>query len=120
MLIGRSGTQPLQIAGRYAAPILFVLTALFLSLALRASFGNPAWFFFPAAVVAATWIAGRGPGWVAVIASTLVVQYFFVPPIGSLGVNRHDLPYFALFVVCEIFASWLISWRREAEDAIRR
>jgi C4-dicarboxylate-specific signal transduction histidine kinase len=120
MLIGRSVTQPLQIAGRYAAPILFVLTALFLSLALRASFGNPAWFFFPAAVVAATWIAGRGPGWVAVIASTLVVQYFFVPPIGSLGVNRHDLPYFALFVVCEIFASWLISWRREAEDAIRR
>jgi C4-dicarboxylate-specific signal transduction histidine kinase len=120
MLTGRPIPQNLQIAWRYTAPFLFVLAALFLSFALRASFGNPTWFFFPAAVVSATWIGGRVPGWIAVIFSTLVVQYFFVPPIGSLGVNRHDLPYFALFVVCEIFASWLISWRREAEDAIRR
>jgi K+-sensing histidine kinase KdpD len=120
MLTGRPIPQNLQNTWRYMAPIVFVLAALFLSFALRASFGNPAWFFFPAAVVSATWIGGRVPGWIAVIFSTLVVQYYFVPPIGSLGVNRHDLPYFALFVVCEVFASWLISWRREAEDAVRR
>jgi C4-dicarboxylate-specific signal transduction histidine kinase len=120
MLTSRPIPQNLQITWRYMAPIVFVPAALFLSFALRASFGNPAWFFFPAAVVSATWIGGRVPGWIAVIFSTLVVQYFFVPPVGSLGVNRHDLPYFALFVVCEIFASWLISWRREAEDAVRR
>jgi hypothetical protein len=76
MLIGRSVTQYLQIAGRYASPILLVLTALFLSLALRASFGNPAWFFFPAAVVAATWIGGRGPGWVAVIVRAYCARRF--------------------------------------------
>jgi len=105
---------------RYGAAPTFVVAALYLSFALRASFGNPAWFFFPAAVIAATWIGGKGPGRVAVVLSTLTVQYYFVPPIGSLGINRHDLPYFLIFVVCEALASWVISWRKDAEDAIRQ
>jgi C4-dicarboxylate-specific signal transduction histidine kinase len=37
-----------------------------------------------------------------------------------LGVNLHDLPYFLAFVACEIITSWLISWRREAEEALRQ
>jgi C4-dicarboxylate-specific signal transduction histidine kinase len=105
---------------RYGAAPTFVIAALYLSFALRASFGNPAWFFFPAAVIAATWIGGKGPGGVAVVLSTLTVQYYFVPPIGSLGINRHDLPYFLIFVGCEALASWVISWRKDAEDAIRQ
>jgi C4-dicarboxylate-specific signal transduction histidine kinase len=105
---------------RYGAAPTFVVAALYLSFALRASFGNPAWFFFPAAVIAATWIGGKGPGGVTVVLSTLTVQYYFVPPIGSLGINRHDLPYFLIFVVCEALASWVISWRKDAEDAIRQ
>jgi C4-dicarboxylate-specific signal transduction histidine kinase len=105
---------------RYGSAPAFVVAALYLSFALRASFGNPAWFFFPAAVIAATWIGGKGPGGVAVVLSTLTVQYYFVPPIGSLGVNRHDLPYFLVFVACEALASWVISWRKDAEDAIRQ
>ena len=105
---------------RYGAAPIFVVAALYLSFALRASFGSPAWFFFPAAVIAATWIGGKGPGGVAVVLSTLTVQYYFVPPIGSLGINRRDLPYFLIFVVCEALASWVISWRKEAEDAIRQ
>jgi C4-dicarboxylate-specific signal transduction histidine kinase len=105
---------------RYGAAPTFVVAALYLSFALRASFGNPAWFFFPAAVIAATWIGGKGPGGVAVVLSTCTVQYYFVPPIGSLEINRHDLPYFLVFVVCEVLASWVISWRKDAEDAIRQ
>jgi len=35
-------------------------------------------------------------------------------------VNLHDLPYFLAFVACEIITSWLISWRREAEEALRQ
>jgi C4-dicarboxylate-specific signal transduction histidine kinase len=104
----------------YCAAIAFVLAALAFSIELRASFGNPAWFFFPAAVVAATWIGGRGPGVVAVLGSTLAVQYFFVPPIGSLRVNLYDLPYFVIFVLCGLVANWLFAWRRDAEETVRR
>jgi C4-dicarboxylate-specific signal transduction histidine kinase len=105
---------------RYGVAVVCVAAALFLSFALRASFGNPAWFFFPAAVLAATWTGGRGPGWLAVLLSTLAVQYYFVAPIGSLGVNPRDLPYFVVFVACELIASWVIAWRREAEEAVRQ
>jgi C4-dicarboxylate-specific signal transduction histidine kinase len=104
----------------YASAVVFVAAALYLTFALRASFGNPAWFFFPAAVIAATWIGGRIAGGVAVALSTLVVQYYFIPPIRSLRINEHDLPYFLVFIVCEVFANWVISWRKEAEDAIRQ
>ncbi|MGA3130217.1 MAG: ATP-binding protein [Terracidiphilus sp.] len=112
--------QNLRPALYYGGAIVFAFTALALSFALQASFGNPAWFFFPAAVVASTWFGGKRPGWFAVIICTLAVQYFFVPPRGSLGVNLHDLPYFLAFVACEIITSWLISWRREAEEALRQ
>jgi hypothetical protein len=53
---------------RYILAIALVSAALLLSLVLRVPFGNP---FFPIAVVASTWFGGKGPGWVAVCASTL-------------------------------------------------
>lgn len=107
-------SQPL----RYALAPGFVGAALLLSYFLRASFGNPTWFFFPAAVMATTWFCGRGPGWLAVVLSSLVVQYFFVPPIGSFMVTRQDIPFCITFVICEIAATRLISWRRRIEDAL--
>ncbi|HEY6488747.1 MAG TPA: ATP-binding protein [Terracidiphilus sp.] len=103
----------------YGIAIFAVAAALILSLALRASFGNPAWFFFPAAVLTATWVGGRGPGWLAALLSTLAVQYYFVPPTGSLRVNLSDLPYFGVFVLCVVAANWVIAWRRDADDAVR-
>lgn len=116
----RPTTSKLSVALRYCLAVGFVFAALLLSLALRASFGNPAWFFFPGAVMATTWFCGRGPGWLAVILSTLTVQYFFVPPVGSFAVTLHDLPFFAVFILCEIAANRLIAWRRRIEDALKR
>jgi C4-dicarboxylate-specific signal transduction histidine kinase len=105
---------------RFGLAIVFTSAALALSFLLRASFGNPAWFFFPAAVMATAWFGGRGPGWLAVILSTLAVQYYFVPPEGSFMVTPRDIPFFAAFVVCEIAANRLIAWRRRFEDALRQ
>jgi C4-dicarboxylate-specific signal transduction histidine kinase len=103
---------------RFGLAIIFAGVALALSFLLRASFGNPAWFFFPTAVMATTWFGGRGPGWLAIVLSTLAVQYYFVPPIGSLMVTPRDLPFFAAFVVCEVAANRLIAWRRGIEEAL--
>jgi C4-dicarboxylate-specific signal transduction histidine kinase len=116
---GNAKSLSWQLVPRYAAPAAFVFVALFLSLELQTSFGNPAWFFFPAAVTASTWLGGKGPGWVGVVLSTLAVQYFLIPPVG-FAVNLHDLPYFLAFVVCQILTSWLISWRREIDKALRQ
>jgi len=112
-------TSSLNAPLRFGLATVFVLAALVVSLVLKASFGNPAWFFFPAAVMASTWFSGRAPGWVAVVLSTLSVQYFFVPPIGSLRVSSRDLPFFLTFIVCELAGNRLIAWRRRYEDALR-
>ena len=87
---------------RYGTAIFFVALALGLSFALRTSFGNPAWFFFPASVIASTWVGGRFAGALAVVLSTLAVQVYFVPPYGSFSIDARDLPYFLVFIGCGV------------------
>jgi C4-dicarboxylate-specific signal transduction histidine kinase len=105
---------------RYALAIALVSIALWLSLVLQAPFGNPFWFFFAIAVIASTWFGGRSPGWVAVGISCLATLYFFIPPFRTWSVNRRDIPFFLTFVLCQVIANWLISWRRETEESLRR
>src|SRR6204780_1340372 len=105
---------------RYALAIALVATALLLSLALQPSFGNPFWLLFPVAVIASTWFGGRGPGWLAVGLSTLVVLYYFIPPIHSFSIKPRDIPFLLLFIACELIAGQLISWRWQVEESLRR
>lgn len=104
----------------YAAAIACVSVAMWLSLLLQVPFGNPSWFLFPAAVLAATWLGGRGPGWLAVIASTLAAQYYFIPPFHSWMVRPRDVPFFLSFIACEVLANRLIAWRIQTEDSLRQ
>jgi C4-dicarboxylate-specific signal transduction histidine kinase len=103
----------------YGLAIAVVAAAIYLSLALEVRFGNPFWFFFPVAIIAATWFAGRGPGWVAVLLSTLAVLYYFIPPLRSWNIKPRDIPFFLTFVACQAVVNWLISWRRRLEEALR-
>src|SRR5580692_9078456 len=105
---------------RYAFAIALVALALFLSLVLEVSFGNPFWLFFPVAVIASTWFGGKGPGWLAVILSTLAVLYYFIPPVRSFALKPSDVPFFLTFVACELIANWVIAWRRQTEISLRR
>src|SRR6202522_4598803 len=105
---------------RYALAIAFASAALGLSLVLQVPFGNPFWLFFPVAVIASTWFGGRGPGWLAVGLSTLAVLYYFIPPIRSFAMKPRDVPFFLLFIACELIAGQLISWRWQVEESLRR
>jgi K+-sensing histidine kinase KdpD len=105
---------------RCALAIALVAAALFLSLALQVSFGNPFWLFFPVAVIASTWFGGRGPGWLAVALSTLAVLYYFIPPIRSFAIKPRDAPFFFAFIACELIANRLISWRKQIEESLRQ
>ncbi|MGA2097089.1 MAG: ATP-binding protein [Candidatus Acidiferrum sp.] len=105
---------------RYAFAVALVALALLLSLVLEVSFGNPFWLFFPVAVIASTWFGGKGPGWVAVGLSTLVVLYYFIPPARSWNVKPRDIPFFLTFAACQVVASWLIAWRQKTVDSLRR
>jgi C4-dicarboxylate-specific signal transduction histidine kinase len=104
----------------YIFSVVLVLAATYLSLVLQVRLGNPFWLLFPVAVITSTWYCGKGPGSVAVGLSTLAVLYYFIPPFRSLNIKRGDIPFFLSFVACALIANWLIAWRRQTEDSLKR
>jgi len=65
------------------------------------------------------WFGGMGAGIFAVLISTVLVDYFFLPPFYSFSVSTTAEAYFGAFVACALVASWLSSSKRESEVALR-
>ncbi len=101
----------------YVLAIALVTGSLSFSLMLEASFGSPFWLLFPVAVMAANWFGGRGPGWLAVGLSVVLVQYYFIPPLRSLAIGRQDIPFTFAFVSFTGLANCAVTWRRQIEDS---
>src|SRR5689334_7456019 len=99
---------------RYALALGSVAVALLLSLLLQPL--SPHTFVFPflAAAMAAGWFCGKEPSMLAVLYSSLCVNYFFIPSVHSFSISREELPYFFGFALSATSAGWLGSWRREA------
>lgn len=118
-----SGTSKIagvmQSLSSYIAGIALVLLALWISLLLQISFGNPFWFFFAIAVILTTWVFGKGPGWLTVALSSALVLYYFVPPYRSFSLSWRDVPFFLAFTLCQIGTNWMIAVRKDAEEALR-
>lgn len=99
-----------------------VAAALIISLLVRRHFHlqYPLAWFFLAAVVVSVWYGGTGPGLVAVILSTLVIDYFFFPPLYSWAMNPAEVRYLILFFVGSLLTIWFSSRRRGAEEALKQ
>jgi C4-dicarboxylate-specific signal transduction histidine kinase len=104
---------------RYGISVCFVGAALAASLPLQRFFPYPFLFLFFAAVIASAWVGGTSVGLFSVLVSTLVVDYFFVPPFHSFAVNATDSAYFIGFVACAVIASWVASAKRKSEEELR-
>ena len=104
---------------RYAIALSFVAAAFLSSLLLQRFFAYPFLFLFFAAVMASAWSGGIAPGLFSVFLSTLVVDYFFVPPLHSFALNATDSAYLAAFIVCALVASWVSSSKKKTELALR-
>jgi K+-sensing histidine kinase KdpD len=105
---------------RYGIALLFVAIAFVSTLLLQRFFPYPFLFVFFAAVMASAWFGGSKPGFLAVLASTLLVDYFFVPPFHTFAVDASDVAYFVSFIVCSVVASWVSSSMRSTEEALRQ
>src|SRR5690348_640074 len=66
------------------------------------------------------WFGGRTAGLLAVLLSTLAVDYFFVPPFYSFRISATEVTYFVAFVVCAVVASWVSSSKRKSEEALKQ
>jgi PAS domain S-box-containing protein len=101
---------------RYGIALVFVGTALLLSLLLHGVLSDGFLIFFLSAVMLTGWFGRTGPGLFAVFLSMVAAAYYFIPPYRALAVNLEELPYFLSFLLSALVTSWLSSARRDAEE----
>ena len=99
----------------FSVGIAFVLT-----LSLQHFFPYPFLFLFFGAVMASAWFGGTAAGVLAVLLSTALVAYYFVPPFYSWAIGTTAEAYFGAFVICALVASWISSSKKESEEALRQ
>ncbi len=110
-------------AGRYALPPALLALALAASLGLRAILPRGEEFIFLAAVVASAWLGGWGPGLLAALLAPFVFDYYFLPPLYTLGIGPEARPYVLPFLLSSIAGAWAGSTRaaaQRAEDRLRQ
>lgn len=104
----------------YAIALLFVAAAFASTVFLQRFFPYPFLFLFFAAVMASAWFGGTASGLVAVLVSTLLVDYFFLPPYHTFSIQPTDVAYFAAFILCAVAASWVSAAQKKADEDLRQ
>jgi len=105
---------------RSGISLLFVAAAFICTLLLQQFFSYPFLFLFFAAVMASAWFGGTAAGFLAVLVSTLLADYFFLPPYYTFTVQPTDVAYFVAFILCAVAASWVSASKRKTEEELRQ
>ena len=104
---------------RYAIAVLSVAIALALALIMR-RFEGVAVTPFLMAIALTVWYAGRGPGFLTIVLSTLSEDYFFTPPLYQFRFDLSNLPYLIVFTLFGLVFSWFSSTRRRKEQELQQ
>src|ERR1700723_1543900 len=99
--------------------VALVAVALALTLLLQSVVSTAGYLFFYTAVVASAWFGGKWSGALAVILSAIAVEYYFMAPIHSFGLNRESLPIFIDFAPSALVVGWFSAWRKQAEAELQ-
>ncbi len=105
--------KPCAIAG------CFVLVALLWTFPLQHVIAYPFVFLFFGAVMGSAWFGGIIAGFVAVVLSSLLITYFFIPPLFSISVAKESQSFLAAFILCAIAITVVSSARKRSETAVR-
>src|SRR5580658_6219134 len=107
------GLKPCAIA------VCFVLIALLWTFPLQQVIAYPFVFLFFGAIMGSAWFGGMAAGFVAVLLSSLLVGYFFIPPLYSMSIAKESQSFFTVFILCAIAITVVSSARKRSENAIR-
>lgn len=105
--------RPCVIAG------FFVFMAFLWTMPLQSVIAYPFVFLFFGAVMGSAWFGGIVAGFVSVALSSVIVTYFFVPPLYSMRVAKGSQSFFAAFILCSIAITVVSSSRKRAENISR-
>src|SRR5579862_405072 len=112
-LMMEHGLKPLAIA------VFFVLVALLWTFPLQHFIAFPFVFLFFGAVMASAWFGGFIAGAWAIVLSSVLIAFFFMPPLYSIAVNRELKTYYGAFIVCAIAITVISAARRRSENISR-
>ena len=102
----------------YALSILLVALSTSVTLLLQDySFRTP--LFLPA-ILLSTWFGGTGPGLLAVLLSTLSINFFILEPRFAFSFTFRDAVHLAVFLFSALLISSWSAGRRRAELALKR
>src|SRR5438105_4215476 len=110
---------------RYGLSALSVAICTAVTFPLQ-GFGVRTSLFFPA-VLLSTWFGGTGPGLLAVLLSTLSINFFFTEPFFAFQFSARDIPTtVAFFFSALVISSWSTARKRvenrlrDSESALRK
>jgi two-component system sensor histidine kinase KdpD len=102
---------------RYLATPIALGIAVLLSYIFRPVIPYSTEYIFLSAVFLAGWMGGRGPGLITAAVAPFVYDYFFLPPLYTLDIDREAWPLILPFFLCALGAAWVSSIRSEASRA---
>jgi len=108
-----------QVFSSYIFAVIAVWLAVLLTLCLGSALKDKVTFFF-CAVMVSSWYGGLWPGLFTAFLSWLALDYYFVPPLFSLGITTEELPDALAFSATAVFISWFNSDQRRAKSLLRQ
>ena len=102
---------------RYGLSVLLVAICTAVTMPLQV-YGVRTSLFFPA-VLLSTWYGGTGPGLLAVLLSTLSINFFFTEPFFEFQFSVQDIPTTVAFLLSALIISSWSAARQRAENRLR-
>lgn len=94
-----------------------VLVALLWTFPLQHAIAYPFVFLFFGAIMGSAWFGGFIAGAWAIVLSSIVIAFFFIPPLYSVSVNSELRSYYAAFILCSIAITAISAARRRTEES---
>jgi C4-dicarboxylate-specific signal transduction histidine kinase len=104
----------------YEIAVLSVAAALLVSRLPAVHLQDAPVSLFLCAVLLSAWFGGVGPGLLATTLSALAFNYYFLPPIHSLGPKPEEIPRLVIFTVSALFVGSLSAAERSALESLKR
>jgi len=104
----------------YGIAVLSVASALLISRLPAVHLQDAPVSLFLCGVILTAWFGRVGPGLLATALSSLAFNYYFLPPIYSLGPKPEEIPRLVIFTVSALFVGSLSAAERSAIESLRR
>jgi C4-dicarboxylate-specific signal transduction histidine kinase len=108
-----------RVLSSYLVAALSVGIAVVITLNLGSIIKHSGTLFF-CSVMLSSWYGGLLSGLFAALLSLVALDYYFMPPLYSLGIGLEEAPDTIAFVAAAFFISWLNGDQKRAKESLRQ